>query len=105
MFKIQKTEYVNKTFRIPKDLSERLSSTAQSEDISVNELVVQCCEYALSDLMPSDNEKGSGPLKVEAFFSAVLHLYSYSCYYILKRFSSLFVFAFCHRICNKCKLS
>lgn len=59
MFKIQKAEYVNKTFRIPKDLSERLSSTAQSEDISVNELVVQCCEYALSDLMPSDKEKGS----------------------------------------------
>lgn len=34
-----------------------------------------------------------------------LHLYSYSCYYILKHFSSLFVFTLCHSVCNKCKLS
>lgn len=47
-FKIKKTEYVNKTFRIIKDLNERLSQIAQKEDISMNELVVQCCEFALS---------------------------------------------------------
>lgn len=43
-FKIKKTEYVNKTFRISKDLNEQLSKIAQDESISVNELVVQCCE-------------------------------------------------------------
>ena len=42
-FKIKKTEYVNKTFRITKDLNERLSRIAQKENISMNELVVQCC--------------------------------------------------------------
>lgn len=54
-FKIKKTEYINKTFRIPKDLNERLSQIAQKEDISINELVVQCCDFALSNL--SDNTK------------------------------------------------
>lgn len=48
-FQINKPEYVNKTFRIPKELSETLSRVAQSEGISMNELVVQCCKYALSN--------------------------------------------------------
>ena len=47
MFKIEKTEYVNKTFCIDKKLVERLAKTAQEEGISVNALVVQCCTYAL----------------------------------------------------------
>ncbi len=54
-FKIKKTEYVNKTFRITKDLNERLSRIAQKENISMNELVVQCCEFALSNL--NDNNE------------------------------------------------
>ena len=49
-FKIKKQEYVNKTFRITKELSEQLSHVAQQESISVNELVVQCCEFALSNM-------------------------------------------------------
>jgi len=52
-FKIEKTEYVNRTFRITKELSERLSRTAQKENISMNELVVQCCNYALSNMEES----------------------------------------------------
>lgn len=54
-FKIKKQEYVNKTFRITKELSEQLSHVAQQESISVNELVVQCCEFALSN-MKSDKK-------------------------------------------------
>ena len=54
-FKIKKTEYVNKTFRITKDLNERLSRIAQKENISMNELVVKCCEFALSNL--NDNKE------------------------------------------------
>mgnify|MGYP000365133773 FL=1 len=54
-FKIKKTEYVNKTFRITKDLNERLSRIAQKENISMNELVVQCGEFALSNL--NDNKE------------------------------------------------
>ncbi len=56
-FKIKKTKYVNKTFRISKDLNERLSKIAQDESISVNELVVQCCEFALANLSKSPSKK------------------------------------------------
>lgn len=55
MFKIEKPVFVNKTFRIEKKLIERLEQVAQKEDISVNALVVQCCNYAL-DNMETSNE-------------------------------------------------
>lgn len=54
MFKIDKPEFVNKTFRIDKKLVERLEQVAQQEDISVNALVVQCCNYALDNMETSD---------------------------------------------------
>lgn len=50
MFQVEKKEFVNKTFRVPKDLSDELSKTAQNTGVSVNELVVQCCHYALNHL-------------------------------------------------------
>lgn len=50
MFKVEKPEFVNKTFRMEKKLVERLEQIAQQEDISVNALVVQCCNYALDDM-------------------------------------------------------
>ncbi len=56
-FKIKKTEYVNKTFRISKELNEQLSKVAQEENISVNELVVQCCKFALANLSKSSSKK------------------------------------------------
>lgn len=55
-FKIEKTEYVNRTFRITKELSDRLSTVAQKEGISVNELVVQCCNYAISNMNTPENK-------------------------------------------------
>lgn len=56
-FKIEKPEYVNRTFRITKELADTLSKIAQSEEISVNELVVQCCNYAISNMNNSDDKK------------------------------------------------
>lgn len=50
MFKVEKPEYVNKTFRIEKSLLTRLEEIAQAEDVSVNALVVQCCNYAISHM-------------------------------------------------------
>lgn len=50
MFKVEKTEYVNRTFRLPKDLVDQLSSVAQHEDVSLNQLVIQCCKYSLEHL-------------------------------------------------------
>ena len=52
MFKIDKNETINKTFRLPIDLSKRLQTVAQEQGISMNNLVVQCCEYALNDMKP-----------------------------------------------------
>ena len=54
MFKIEKPEYLNKTFRIEKKLLERLEVIAQKEGISVNALVVQCCEYAINDMVSAN---------------------------------------------------
>ncbi|MBE6073981.1 MAG: toxin-antitoxin system HicB family antitoxin [Selenomonas ruminantium] len=51
MFVVKKSsEMMNKTFRLPVDLIERLTEVAKSQDVSVNNLVQQCCEYALGDM-------------------------------------------------------
>ena len=51
MFKIQQNEkMVNKTFRLPPRLVEELTRVATEEKISVNNLVRQCCEYALNNM-------------------------------------------------------
>lgn len=49
-FQIKRQEYVNRTFRLTKELADTLSQVAQEENISVNELVVQSCEFALEHL-------------------------------------------------------
>ena len=50
MFKIEKPEYINKTFRLQLELVEKMQQLAQEKGISLNKLVVQCCEYALKNL-------------------------------------------------------
>lgn len=50
MFEIDKNETINKTFRIPIELSKKLQKIAQEQGISMNNLVVQCCEYALNNM-------------------------------------------------------
>ena len=64
MFKIEKPEYVNKTFRMEKKLVEQLEQLAQNENISVNSLVIQCCNYALDNLV-LDTEKTPNESKKE----------------------------------------
>lgn len=49
MFKIEKTEMISKTFRLPATLVQELQKIAQQEKISLNNLVKQCCEYALKN--------------------------------------------------------
>ena len=56
MFEVKKPEMTNRTFRIPQDLVDRLGEVAQKKDVSLNKLVVQCCEYALKNL-PNDEEQ------------------------------------------------
>ena len=57
MFEVKKPEMVNKTFRISVELVEQLSKLAQEKGISLNKLIIQCCEYALGDLKKSPQEK------------------------------------------------
>ena len=55
MFDVKKPEVTNKTFRLSAELLERLSSVAQEKKVSLNYLVIQCCEYALANL-PTESE-------------------------------------------------
>ena len=57
MFQIKKTEYINKTFRIPVDLASRLEVLAQRNNVSLNNLIVQCCDYALKNIDESKISK------------------------------------------------
>jgi predicted HicB family RNase H-like nuclease len=54
MFEIKKPSSSNKTIRMPDQLIEKLEKLAAKHDISFNQLVVQCCEYAISNM---DNDK------------------------------------------------
>lgn len=61
MFKIKKGyDSVSKTFRLPDEMVERLDKLAYENNLSLNQLVIQCLEYALNDLEPdnkTDNKK------------------------------------------------
>ena len=57
MFKIEKTEMINKTFRLPLDLVEKLQTVAQNQGVSLINLVRQCCEYALNNLEKEKTDK------------------------------------------------
>lgn len=50
MFQVKKTEYGNKTFRLPCELIAALEQLAQEKGVSLNQLVIQCCQYALDNL-------------------------------------------------------
>ena len=43
----------NKTFRLPILLVSQLTKVANREKVSVNNLVRQCCEYALGNMAKS----------------------------------------------------
>ncbi len=55
MFKIHHAEEnITKTFRFPKSLIEKMSEIAQKESISLNNFIIQCCEYSISQLIESE---------------------------------------------------
>ena len=57
MFKVKKIEYTNKTFRMPSVLVKKLEILAQCKNVSLNNLIVQCCEYALENIDLAEEEK------------------------------------------------
>lgn len=52
MFKLQKgySEYITKTFRLPKEFVEQLEAIAYKNNLSLNQLVIQCLNYALENM-------------------------------------------------------
>jgi len=51
MFKIQSGyDSESKTFRLPIELTERLSVLAARNKLSLNQLVIQCLNYAVDNL-------------------------------------------------------
>lgn len=52
MFKIQKgyNSHVSKTFRLPEELVEKLDKLAFENNLSLNQLVIQCLNYALENM-------------------------------------------------------
>ncbi len=51
----QNEEMINKTFRLPQNLLETLTKVAEAKHVSVNNLVRQCCEYALANMKEDVN--------------------------------------------------
>ena len=56
IFKIKKPQSSNKIIRMPDELIEKLQQLATSNDISFNQLVVQCCEFALENMIEEDKK-------------------------------------------------
>lgn len=57
MFKIDtkfKNANVSRTIRFTEDMYEELATLAQQNGISFNNLVLQCCRYALDDMEESE---------------------------------------------------
>lgn len=47
MFTVKKEKSVNKTVRMPESLVWKLNEWAVKKDVSFNQVVNQCCQYAL----------------------------------------------------------
>ena len=48
-FNIEKEEYINKTFKIPIKLADKMHKICDNKNVSLNKLVVKCIEYALEN--------------------------------------------------------
>ncbi|MDY6314415.1 MAG: hypothetical protein SPL89_04500 [Clostridia bacterium] len=54
-FIIKKPTSSNRTIRMPDTLIEKIAKIAAEQDISFNQVVVQCCEFAIEHL-PKDKK-------------------------------------------------
>ncbi|MBR5422537.1 MAG: hypothetical protein IK108_00850 [Clostridia bacterium] len=54
-FQIRKQHNSNKTIRMPDGLIEKLQKLADDNNTSFNQVVVQCCEFALKNLSNTEN--------------------------------------------------
>ncbi len=60
MWKIQKGyDSVSKSFRLPVELVEELDKLAYENNLSLNQLVIQCLNFALENLDKGENNEKS----------------------------------------------
>ena len=60
MWKIQKGyEYVTKTFRLPVEQVNELDKLAYENNLSLNQLVIQCLNFALENLDKGENDENT----------------------------------------------
>lgn len=58
MWKIQKGhEYVTKTFRLPVEQVNELDKLAYENNLSLNQLVIQCLNFALENLDKDETDE------------------------------------------------
>ncbi len=58
MLKIQgKPKTVSKTFRLPKELVEKLDRIACINNLSLNQIIIQCLNYAFNEIITENTEK------------------------------------------------
>ncbi len=54
MFEVHKPQFTNKTVRMPLEMIRTLEDIAKEKDVSFNQVVLQCCAYALSSMEPAE---------------------------------------------------
>lgn len=60
MWKIKKGyDSVSKTFRLPEEMVNKLDKLAYENNLSLNQLVIQCLDYSLENLEIDDNESNN----------------------------------------------
>ena len=57
MLRIERDEYVNRTFRMNEKLVDRMEQVCVAKNISLNKLMVICVEYALDNLEEDEPEE------------------------------------------------
>ena len=58
-FIIKKPTSSNRTIRMPDDLIEKIGQLSSEQGISFNQLVIQCCEFALEHLQTKQNHNSN----------------------------------------------
>ena len=56
-FIIKKPTSSNRTIRMPDTLIEKISKLASEQDVSFNQVVVQCCEFAIENIAKTKDSK------------------------------------------------
>lgn len=80
MLKIQgKPKYVRKTFRLPKDLAKKIDRITYINNLSPNQIVIQCLNYALNEISTGLYRKATGKVKFPVAVLVVNYNYELLC--------------------------